>query len=172
MSTCIQRTFLTAPCNKLPAFRDVIDTGFTEIESKGLEGTTGDHQVQPLLKLVPCSKLHRKASRWILNIFKEGNSTTSLGSLFQCSVTLKVKKLSFMFVWNFLCYSLCPLSFVLSLSTTKKSLGPHTRPLPIRYFYVLIRAPLSLLFSWFNSLRALSFFSKQREGAPDHSSSL
>ena len=37
-------------------------------------------------KQVPCSKLHRKASRWVLSISIEADSTTSLSSLCQCSV--------------------------------------------------------------------------------------
>jgi len=44
-----------------------------------------------LLKQVPQSRLHRKASGG-LNISREGDSTTSLGSLSQGSVTLTVKK--------------------------------------------------------------------------------
>ncbi|NXN59337.1 TESK2 kinase, partial [Rynchops niger] len=47
--------------------------------------------------------LHRNASRQVLNISRDGDSTTSLGSLFQCSATLKVKKFVLMFRWNFLC---------------------------------------------------------------------
>ena len=35
------------------------------------------------------SRLHRTTSRWILNISREGDSTASLGSLGQCSVTLR-----------------------------------------------------------------------------------
>ena len=46
-------------------------------------------------------------SRWVLNISREGESTASLGSLSQCSVTLTVKKFLSMLVWNFLCSSLC-----------------------------------------------------------------
>ena len=42
--------------------------------------------------MVTYSRLHRTLSRWVLNISREGDSTTSLGSLFQCSVTLRVKK--------------------------------------------------------------------------------
>jgi len=38
------------------------------------------------------SRLHRTASRQVLSISREGDSTTSLGSLFQCSVTLRGKK--------------------------------------------------------------------------------
>ena len=46
-----------------------------------------------LPKHVPYGRLHRWASNQILNISIEGDSTTSLGNLFQCSVTLTVKKL-------------------------------------------------------------------------------
>lgn len=45
-----------------------------------------------LLKQLPDSKLHRKVSRGFLNISGEGDFTTSLGRLFQGSVTLTVKK--------------------------------------------------------------------------------
>jgi len=38
----------------------------------------------PLLKHVPYSSLHRKVSRWVLNVSKEGDCTTSLGNLCQC----------------------------------------------------------------------------------------
>lgn len=54
----------------------------------GLKGTSRDHLAQP-----PCSSsLHRITSRRVLSVFKEGDSTTSMGSWFQCSATLEVKK--------------------------------------------------------------------------------
>lgn len=46
----------------------------------------------PLLKLVHYSRWHRKASGWVLKISRKSNSTTSLGSQFQGSGTLTVKK--------------------------------------------------------------------------------
>ena len=52
----------------------------------------GSSSPTPLLKQVPYSKLPRKASRCVLYITREGDFTTSLGSLFQCSVTHNVKK--------------------------------------------------------------------------------
>jgi len=45
----------------------------------------------------------------VLNISREGESTTSLGSLGQGFVTLRGKKFFLVFRWNFLCSS-CPLS--------------------------------------------------------------
>ncbi|XP_041573622.1 m-AAA protease-interacting protein 1, mitochondrial isoform X1 [Taeniopygia guttata] len=51
---------------------------------------------------------------------------TSLGSLFQCSVTLNLIKLLLKLRWNSLSFSLWPLLFVLSLSTTEKCLGPSS----------------------------------------------
>jgi len=96
-------------------------------ECSGLEGTSVGHPVQP-----PCrsrviySRLHRTLSRWVLNISREGDSTTSLGNLFQCSITLRVKKFFLMFRRNFLCFGLCPLPLVLSLGTTENSLAPSS----------------------------------------------
>jgi len=50
------------------------------------------HLVQPPCRSrVTYSRLHRILSRRVLNISREGDSTTSLGSLFQCSVTLRGK---------------------------------------------------------------------------------
>ena len=82
---------------------------------------------------VTYSRLHRTLSRRVLNISREGDSTTSLSSLFQCSVTLRGKKFFLISSWNFLCFSLCPLPLVLSLGTTEKSLAPSSRHPPLRY---------------------------------------
>ena len=44
------------------------------------------HPVQPPCRIrVTYSRLHRTSSRRVLSISREGESTTSLGSLFQCS---------------------------------------------------------------------------------------
>lgn len=48
-------------------------------------------QASLLLMHVPQSRLHRKSLRWVLNTSR-GDSTNSLGSLLQYSVTFKVKK--------------------------------------------------------------------------------
>ena len=47
-------------------------------------------EFNPLLKQVPYSRLHRKAPRAVLSTYREADSTTSLGSLFQsCHVRFK-----------------------------------------------------------------------------------
>jgi len=69
-----------------------------------------DHWVQPPAKAVPYSKSYRKASRWVANILREGDSTTSLGSLLQCNdiqVThLWIHVTSFWITWVYFLLSL------------------------------------------------------------------
>jgi len=83
----------------------------------------GSPSPTPCPSRVTQRRLHRTASRRGLNIPREGDSTTSLGSLDQGSVTLRGKKFFLIFSWSFLCFSLCPLPLVLSLDTTAKSLA-------------------------------------------------
>lgn len=66
------------------------------------EGATGG-LVQPhCSSRVTYSTLLRIVSRWLFNISREeGDPTTSLGNLFQCSVTPTVKKFFLLFRWNF-----------------------------------------------------------------------
>ena len=65
----------------------------------------GSPSPTPCRSRVTYSRLRRTLSRRVLNISREADSTTSLGSLFQCSVTLRGKKFFLMFRWNFLCFS-------------------------------------------------------------------
>lgn len=50
-----------------------------------------------------------------------------------------------------MCFYLCLLPLVLSVSTTEKRLAPLSSLFPIRYFYALIGFPLSFPFSRLNS---------------------
>lgn len=96
----------------------------------------------------------RKTSRWVLNIFRAEDSTTSLGSLFQWSVTFTVKKFLCMFLWNFLCSNFWPLSLALSLHTTEKSLSLSICLLHYSFFKTLIRWSYFLSLSEYAYLQA------------------
>jgi len=86
----------------------------------------GSPSPTPYRSRVTQSRLHRTLSRRVLNISREGDSTATLGSLGQCSITLRGKKFFLMFRRNFLCFGLCPLPLVLSLGTTGEMLqSPH-----------------------------------------------
>jgi len=60
----------------------------------------GSPSPTPCPSRVTQSRLHRTLSRWVLDISREGDSTASLGSLFQCSITLRMKKFFLMFRWK------------------------------------------------------------------------
>ena len=106
----------------------------------------------PLPKQLLCNRSHRQASRQVLNISIGGDSTTSLGNLFQCSITLTVKKFYHVLVWNFLCSGFRPLLLVSDRYTTEKSLAsficlpPPFRNLKTKYIrrYLYSKAVYSL----------------------------
>lgn len=98
--------------------------------SLGIESNT-------LLKQDPYSRLCRKLSQWILNVCRDGDSTVSLGRLFQCSVTLTVK---FFLVLVFSVYKSTPLhlwvffaAFCLFVLTQKKKNKNPTKVLLLTY---------------------------------------
>ncbi|KAK4817104.1 hypothetical protein QYF61_027967 [Mycteria americana] len=101
------------------------------------------------------SRLPGTVSRWLLSGSKDGDSTTSLGSLCQCLVIHTGKKCFLRFRRNLLCFSLCPLPLVLSLGTTEKTLALSSLQPPFR----VMRFPLRLLFSRLNTHSSLSFSS-------------
>ena len=58
-------------------------------EYQALEGTLKDHLIQsPYRSRNTQIRSQRNASRWVLNVSREGDPTVSLGILFQFSVTL------------------------------------------------------------------------------------
>lgn len=84
------------------------------------------------------------------------DSITSLGHLSQCSIVCTPWKHFLMFRWNLPCSSLCPLSLVLSLNTSEKSLVPFSLHPPFRYLYTLIWSPWESLETFFSRLSSLS----------------
>ena len=72
---------------------------------------------------VPYKRSHRLVFGQVLNISIEGDSTTTLGNRFQCSITLTIKKFFHMFVWNLLCSSFRPLLLFLSLCMGQEEPG-------------------------------------------------
>lgn len=54
---------------------------------------------------VMSGRLHRNIPRWNLNVSREGDFMVCLGSPFQCSVALHLRKFFLMLRWNFLCFS-------------------------------------------------------------------
>lgn len=80
-------------------------------------------QSNSLLKQVPLVGLQRKASRWVLSISREGDSTTSQCSSFQCSAIIKVNFFP-VFRWTFLHSSSIPLPLVCHWAPLKR-VWPH-----------------------------------------------
>lgn len=64
----------------------------------GLEGSTGEHPVQPPAKAGSCNSLHSETSWLVLSVSTRGDFTTPPGSLCHCSVTLTGKKFFCMYV--------------------------------------------------------------------------
>ena len=60
----------------------------------------------------------------VLNVSRDGASTTSLGNPFQCFTTLIVKNFFLLSSLNLPCFSLKPLPLVLSLLSLLKRLSP------------------------------------------------
>jgi len=94
---------------------------------------------------------YSQLSRQLLSISKDGDTTTSLGNLHQCLVTLTIKKYFLVFRGKLLCFSMFLLSLVLFLGTTGKSLTLSYLHPHFRYLCILIRSPVSLLFPRLNS---------------------
>jgi len=65
----------------------------------------GSPSPTPCPSRVTHSRLHSIMSRQVWNISREGDSTASLGSLGQGSVTLRGKKFFLVFRWNLLGFS-------------------------------------------------------------------
>lgn len=76
---------------------------------------------------------------------QEGDSTTSMGNVYKCSILKQGKKCFLMLRQNPLCFSLCLLPFILALGTSEK----------------LTLSPLQLSTVWFYLLYGRQKFSKE-----------
>lgn len=98
----------------------------------------------------------------LLNISKDRNSRTSLGKLFQCSITYTVKKFFPVLRWNLLYSSLCPLSLILALGTNEEPGSVLFVPslqvvIDVKIFLKLLLKILSLLLKMLQSLNQLYY---------------
>lgn len=83
------------------------------------------------------------------NTSRDGPSTASLGSLFQCLTTPTVKNFFVIANLNPLSFTMKLLPFVLSAHGLANSLPSSFLQVPFSYWKATIRSPQSLLFSYF-----------------------
>lgn len=109
------------------------------MEQLRLEGASGDNLVQTSSSKQGQSQL-RALSSLIFSISKDGHSTMSLSSLFQCLTPLQKKKKKVFLVLNRItCILICAHCLLsCSLEITEKSC---LYPASIRYLYTLTRSP-------------------------------
>lgn len=106
-----KQIFLTAFLREHPRLWTSVHRNTGQCRS---EETAGCHPIQPLPQtIVKYSKFLRAVWSWALNICKNWDSTTSLGNLFQCWISLTVNVFVLISRQNFLCCDLwwSPLSF-------------------------------------------------------------
>lgn len=95
----------------------------------------------------------------VLSLFKDGDSTICLGKLCQCSLIHTITRCLLMFIRNFLCFSLLPLTQILSLGTTENGLIlSHFCP-AFRYLHTVKRSLQRPLFSRLDSPNSFSLSS-------------
>lgn len=114
------------------------------------EDTSGNHLVCSPLPTTPLAqrgdnyrRLLRAVSNLILSISKDEHLSTSFHNLFQCLITLRVKKCFLKCKPNFPYFNLCPLP-LLSVGTTEKSVALPSYS-SIRYLLYIDQIPLSLV---------------------------
>jgi len=124
------------------------------------------HLVQPPRDTANEIRVLRALSNLVLNVSRDGASTTSLGNPFQCFTTLIVKNFFLLSSPNLPCFSLKPSPLVLSLLSLLKRLSPSFPSAPFKHWKAAIRSPRSLLFSRLNKPNSLSLSSQERCSSP------
>jgi len=112
------------------------------------------------------TRLLRAPSNLALNTAREGASTASLGNLFQCLTTLRIKNLFLRTNRTLPFFSLKRLPLVLSLHVLVNSPSPAFLLAPFGYWKAGRRSLWSLLFSRLNSPNSLSLSSWERCSSP------
>lgn len=113
-----------------------------------LEGTFADNLAQLLLKCVQIQiyiRSHKALCSFVMNISKDGQSLTSLDSLFQCFIMFIMDILLLIFHQNSFCCSMCLLSLTLLLWTFQKSLALSSVQSPTSWLQRAIKCLLSSL---------------------------
>jgi len=95
-------------------------------------------------------------SKRFLNTSRDSDSTTTLGSPFQCFTTLSVKKCFLISNLNLPWHNLRPFPLILSPVSSEKRPTPLWLQAPFRYWKRAIRSPLSPLFPRLNSPSSFS----------------
>lgn len=85
-----------------------------------------------------------------LNVTRDGNSTTSPGNFFQNLATFSFK--IFPYIWNFLCFNLCPWPLLLSLCLSVKNLAQPSLHLTSRSVKTAISSTETVSFPGWTSL--------------------
>ena len=119
-----------------------------------------------MLKQVPYNRWHR--SRQVLNTTREGVSTTSLGSLFQCSVTLAVKQFFHIICIEHPVFQFVLLLLVLLLHTMEKKSPASFTSFPLD-IYKHLQIPTQSSLPRLNSLISLCLSSSRRCSRPSSS---
>lgn len=126
-----------------------------------LEDTSGFIQPNTCPSRDTQSRVPRTTSGWVLEVSKE-ETPQHLSSLHWCSITHTVTKYFLKFRQHLLCSSLCPLSLVLSLGNTEKSLSLSSLHPPFKYLWMLMISPKP--FSSLGWTAPLSVFLHRRGG--------
>lgn len=116
-----------------------------------LEGTFADNLAQLLLKCVQIQshiRSHKALCSFVMNISKDGQSLTSLDSLFQCFIMFIMHIFLLIFHQNSFSCSMCLLSLTLLLWTFQKSLALSSVQSPISVALESNQVPSELSPGW------------------------
>ena len=105
------------------------------------EGPLESNESKPCSGRVTHSKSPRTVSSWVLSISKDGDSTSPLVNLFQCSTTLTVKKVFFLCLNRISCVSVgAHCLWSCHWAPLRRAWLHSLYSFPIRYLNTLIRS--------------------------------